>query len=85
MMMPKLGKIGNHSMDEEDLRATSGTIKLQKNYLDCENFDALPMNFIPKSKEEFHKLDNCELCSQPFKMLVRNQHHCRRCAASVCE
>lgn len=72
MMLPKQTPM-MASLDEDSLvQANSGTIKLQKNYLDCENFDALPMTFTGKTKEQWHKLDNCELCNQPFKFMVRN-------------
>lgn len=55
-----------------------------KNVREAENFESLPLEFKPLSKNVYNEKDVCEFCPQLLKGLFNNRHHCRMCAKSMC-
>jgi hypothetical protein len=61
-------------------------IRPAKNFREGEGFNNLPDTFKVAEKEEFCEEDTCIGCEVSFKgFLSATRHHCRVCAASVCD
>ena len=77
----------NSFRQSSQLPMTSGPanpkIKRETDHRMAEAFDDLPLTYEVRTKETFHKADNCELCNKKFTLTFRS-HHCRMCSKSVC-